>query len=149
MSDLLRCTCPEPVPKIAKPSACVKCGHLIDPAWTSSDQTVAEFFDAYERCLPEWPNISDSTRTFRIHAEQRERAGRRTFGMAYLNRENLPEAKEEVVDLALYVMLDYLREVRREATSHYETDVAMQLVHHAAESYRLLGVIAAKRHGAP
>ncbi|MBA2715187.1 MAG: hypothetical protein H0U55_16755 [Rubrobacteraceae bacterium] len=146
---ICQCPKPRPDPNPRRASSCVACGSHFDPAWESNDETVAEFFDRYERALPTWPHVPESVRTFRIHCEARERAGRKTFGMAYLDRDNLREGLEEASDLALYVFLDLLKERRAGNLPHYETDVAMQLVHHAAESYRLLHVMTAKRHGAP
>jgi hypothetical protein len=147
MKELRRCKCRVPEPKPARPQQCVRCGDLLDPTWTSNDSTLAAFLDRFERTFPAYPHTPSYWTDMRLHLEARERAGRRTFRESFHGRDNVKEAREEVCDLALYTFLDGLVQLR--AGEEQDVAVAMELMHHASESYRLLNVLRHKRHGAP
>lgn len=120
------CNCIVPRPRGATPNKpndderCVECGLYINPAWTSNDGTMAEFFDRLEESLfplgvlAATPN--DDLRAFhafRLQAEVREIAGRRRFQHRHLGRDNPREATEEAADFANYMLYSLLADRRR------------------------------------
>lgn len=148
MTDLRECECAVPEPNLSPhKKACIRCGFLIPTRWSSNDETLRDFLDGFERTFAAWPHIPEWWNTFRVHLEARERAGRKTFRQTFLGRNNIQEAREEVVDLGLYVFLDGLKQKR--GGGENDADVVMELMRHAAEAYRLLDVLQHKRHGAP
>lgn len=81
----------------------------MDPEWVSSDETFNEFFD---RLAESVPGASDFE-AFRAQCAARERAGRQTFGVQYLDRRNAIEALEEAADGANYLFFHALQKVKQ------------------------------------
>jgi hypothetical protein len=105
------------------------CAKGIDDAYISSDKNLSEFY----ALLADLPEV---TGTLLSQAAKRERAGRREYGLAYLNKDNPREAVEEIADLIIYCYLHWLRS-RRDG---YEVDMAalLEAVVHGAQAYNAL-----------
>lgn len=139
------CECSEPreTANPRKAGSCVKCGKHFDPEWTSSDQTMTEFFNRLSSCR----FLEESFPAFRQMCERRERAGRDTFGFSYLVRDNLEEAREELSDAAVYMALDILK-ARHDGTDEC-ADLALTVAYHASRAFDALGQLQHKRGGEP
>ena len=150
------CECELPVPRGATPNRpndderCVKCPGYINPAWTSNNETVAEFYDRLEASLFHPARLRNpdeavrAFRSFRAQAEVRELAGRTKFGHSHLTRDNAMEATEEAADLANYMMFDLLSTRRRGDTE--EIELALTAAQHAFEAWRYALALRARRH---
>lgn len=116
-------------------------------AWDTTDETVAAFFDRLAAgAFPGKPDPEYAT--FRQHCEYRERAGRTDFGDAYLHRDNLAEAREELADLGIYALLDSLQAIR-DGKGDEDFELVLTMAHHAYLAYKTSMRLAAKRRGAP
>lgn len=141
------CLCPEPlVSPNPRDSGCGKCGRRLDSTWTSNDRTMAEFFD---RLASRWPPGDEPPEfpIFRRHCLSRERAGRETFGLRFLSRNNPQEAREEAADLANYCAFDLLSSIRK--GEELEEDEALTAAWHVFQAYCSLLQLERKHHGSP
>lgn len=137
------CKCPIPNPRYKTPNRpndherCLRCGDWINPAWTSNDQTMAEFYDRLEEAIfplgalrAPTPNEELAAfREFRAQAEVREIVGRKKFGHRLHARDNPREASEEAADLANYMLFGLL--VERRAGDREEWALALTAAKHA------------------
>lgn len=143
----MSCRCSDPRERADPRSAgiCSKCGKVIGSGVLSSDETVKWFFDRLEAAS--FPGkVPDDFRAFRQGCETRERAGRSTFGLAYLCRPNLPEAQQEWADGANYIFFDALRN-RRATGQDEDLDVALSVAYHAYMADHFTRLLASKRRG--
>ena len=143
------CRRPNPYQHPEKADTCVQCSGWINPEWSPSNQTVAEFFDRlaeamFDAKLLHGPGPPEWWEDFRRHAEVRELAGRKAFGYRYCDRDNPRESQEEVADYAIYAMLAILRS-RREGNRE-EWELALTGAYHAAEAHRCAAALRAHRH---
>lgn len=156
--ELRRCRCSDPSfdpnPRSKSNEGldyCLKCSAHFDPEsdWLSNDGTMAEFFDRLEESMvslgilnalgpPEW--LAD----FRLAAEQREVAGRKTFRHKHLRRDNAREAMEEASDGANYCLYALLAARRTGDTEEWE--IALTAAKHFAEAFRYCQVLRNHRH---
>lgn len=141
------CPCPRPWPSAKDVETCRACGLWINPAWSSSDQSVKAFYDALERTVPSWPTVPQWLKDFRLHAEARERAGRPIFGQAALSRDNVADGHEEAADGANYAMYETLVAIR--SGNDVELDLALSAAKHFAEAYNDLTKLREKERGRP
>jgi hypothetical protein len=121
------------------------CGGYIDPEWTSNNQTTGRF---YNRLASAVPVPGEEYQVFRIDAEARELAGRERFGLSFLGRDNLPEAREEAADGANYFFFDHLQQVRREGVDD-DFDLVLIGAHHFYLAHKTARALRARRAGAP
>ena len=149
------CRCEEPRESAdpRREGLCEKCSLRLSPAWTSNDDTFAEFFDRLEATFPGYRSSPDweppeSFQMFRSQCQGREMAGRRTYGLRYLNRRNRKDAREEATDLALYMLFDSLREIRREGYDD-DIDLALTAAWYAYKAYATTLDLKHKREHAP
>jgi hypothetical protein len=142
------CHCPEPIQAtdLRRAGVCLKCCLPIDSEALSSDETIRAFFERFAATFPGSP--PESFQGFRRQCEERERAGRKDFGLAYLSRDNLAEACEEESDSAIYLFLDTLRH-RREAGSDDDLDLVLTTVWHSFKAHEGARRLADKRRGSP
>ncbi len=147
---LRECACkvPEPHTDPRKAHACVRCGFVLGPAWTSSNETVAAFFDSLARTFPSWPHVPPWFENFRLHCEAREFAGRKTFRQTFHARDNAAEGFEEAADGALYALFDSLK-TRRAEGDDPDLDLALTAAYHFGLAYKALEDRRHKRRGAP
>ena len=126
------CLCDFPKSKSWRPTECKGCGRSIDPAYVTNDTNLEEFFDY----LGSLPGVEAG---FVKQCKDRERAGRNTFGLAYLGsgRHNPSEAREEAADLAMYCYLHLLKCHRNNTNEDVVT--VMEAAAHAAAAWKLLG----------
>lgn len=105
------------------------CAKAIDESYISSDASLAEFF----ALLADFPDIPGRLLTI---AADREREGRKRYGLAYLDKDNPREATEEIADLIIYSYLHWLRAKR----DGYDVDMAalLEAVVHGAQAYNAL-----------
>lgn len=113
--------------------------------WAAEDQAFKEFFDHLQFSFP--GKVPDGFLAFRHHCEERERAGRTTFGDSYLERDNILESLEELGDFGIYMYLDHRKENRRGA----DDDIALVLqgCFFAYQAYDCARRLSAKRRGSP
>ena len=123
------CYCDRPRLNDRRPGYCRRCGQQIDDRWISSDETMAAFFDQ----LAGLPGI---TAAALLHGLNRERAGRKEFGFAYLGRDNPAEGQEEAADGLIYCALDWLND-RRAGTEDVDADL-IDAAHHFALAHAAL-----------
>ena len=118
-----------PRPRTYKGGTCMICAKAIDESYISSDANLAEFF-AY---LGDFPDVSPRLLTV---AADREREGRRRYGLSYLAKNNPREATEEIADLIIYCYLHWLRSKRE----GQDVDMAalLEAVVHGAQAYNAL-----------
>lgn len=138
------CEIPRPYPTPHKAHTCVRCLGEIKPEWKSTDKNLAAFFGRLEEAAPDttlWLN------EFRGHCEQREHAGRESFGYEYLRRDNPTEATEEACDGAIYMYLDGLRCLRE--GKEEDADVRLTAAFHFAKAHYYSRMLLAKRRGNP
>jgi len=117
------------------------------------DTKVREFFDALERAVgagapAESDNPLGGFRHFRILAEYRERHGRERFGQSFLQKENIAEGFEEAADLAIYPLLDSIKEYVRPSEDP-DVDLVLTAARHAFIAFEALRELAGKRRGSP
>lgn len=145
----MSCACEKPreLSDPRREGTCGVCGKVFDSAWLSNDETVNAFFDRLAAGLFPGPPTADFE-SFRGHCEAREFAGRDTFGLAYLSRDNCSEALEEAVDLALYMHLDVLKHLREDGDDE-DMALALTAAKHAFLAHKAVRELAAKRQGAP
>jgi hypothetical protein len=154
------CRCPKPATSVnpRRREVCGKCDHNLDPRWVSSDETMGEIFRRLAEAMPYGEamvrnpmggdEMTDDFMAFEAHCLGRERAGRDTFGFAYLDRENEVEALEEWADGANYLAMSYLRKVREEGDDD-DFDLVLTIMRHAFKAHQATRQLRAKRHGAP
>lgn len=144
-TNLRECSCPQPERKPQKPDVCVRCGFYLNPRWMSNDATIQSFYDGvangFSGGAPEWFD------TFRLHCEQREYAGRKTFRESYLARDNVREGTEEAADGANYAFFKSLQEKR--AGGDPQMDLALTAAQHFALAYKALAQMNDKDRGKP
>jgi hypothetical protein len=122
------CHCPVPDEHgPIRPNYC-RCGGYIDPRWTSTDETVAEFMEQLAQIpgVPPW---------FIAMCEKREVDGRPIFGHAFMDRQNCDEGIEEFLDACVYAHLHLLK-CRREGKRE-QIELALEISQHAAEGAAL------------
>lgn len=142
--SLRECACPVPEPKPQRPSVCVRCGFSLDTDWVCNDRTVDAFLDRLGETIP---GKGEAWQHFRLHLEAREAAGRDTFRQSFLGKDLLQEAREEAVDLALYLCLHSLKRLRSCDDQHM--DLVLTVAHHAYQAYAATFDLYHKEHGAP
>jgi hypothetical protein len=126
------CRCPEPAMNERRPDFCRRCGVRHNPRIVSSDRTMAEFFAR----LADLPGVNPAAM---LEARDRELAGRDTFGLKYLARDNVAEGCEEAADGLIYAALEWLKDRR---TGEEDMDPALlDAAHHFALAHAAL-----KRH---
>lgn len=123
------CRCEHPRLNNRRPDYCRCCGVRHLPASISSDETMGEFFAR----LADLPGI---TAPALIHAQQRERAGRKEFGLRYLGRNNAAEGCEEAGDGLVYSALEWLND-RRVGIEDIDPDL-LDAAHHFALAHAAL-----------
>lgn len=142
------CVCKVPIPH---PSpyrhTCVRCGYAIAERWESNDANLAAFFDRLEETFPSWPTVPEWWQRLRLQCEARELAGRRAFGLRYLDRDNIRETREEIADAVLYPYFHQLAEIRH--GEDVEIDVLLDVVQHLGKAFAGLDRLTAKHRGAP
>lgn len=123
------CDCEEPKLRAYKGGNCQRCAKLLFDDYLSNDDNLAEFFGL----VSDIPGVDTEILSV---AAQRERDGRDFYGLAYLSRNNIAEAIEEVADLIVYLYLHRLRG-RRDG---YEVDMAslLEAAMHGAYAYNAL-----------
>lgn len=129
------CRCQRPRVNDRRPGWCRVCGVQLDRRVLSSDENFAEFFDH----LLTSPDVHAN---FVNHCRAREVAGRDTFGLAYLSRENELEATEEVADYGIYLYLAMLRRKREGREVNWAK--ALEATRHAAIAHQLALELAAE-----
>src|SRR5262245_41008713 len=138
-----RCEAPTTSPDPRKEGDCCKCGRAFESRWLSTDETVGSFFSELENCLPrDYPTFS----FLRKLCEDRESAGRDTFGLAYLERDNLAAAAEELGDFIIYLHLEALQHLRATGGTE-DSDLTRTAAWKAVEAYEAICELAAKRKG--
>lgn len=146
----MACSCITPAesPNPRHKGECCKCGRVLDRAIT--DGKVRSFFDALEDAARDGAEDFDQAGFgyFRALCEHRERDGRERFGQSFLSKECIGEAFEEAADLAIYPLLDSIKEHVRPSD---DPDLALVLsaAHHAYISFEMLRSLAGKRKGSP
>jgi hypothetical protein len=148
------CICEKPV-DVMDPRLkgwCRRCMGKIESLTT--DENVGRFFDRLAEALYRYDREPGKTtylkttagwETFRQHCEARERAGRDTFGNRFMSRPNLQDAREEAADLALYMLLDSLREEIENGTDA-DIDMALTAALYAFRAYDATLQLAEKRN---
>lgn len=149
MSD---CACPRPVRSLdPRSSGCASCGGSFGSDWNQTDENFAAFWDRIEASYAGWQHPlyepPDEQQTLRLQTQHREQAGRGEFGYAYLDRDNIREAREEIADALLYVYLDVLK-CRREGQDP-EWDVVLEIADDLLSAYGKLAQLRHKHRGAP
>lgn len=152
MTDYCRCPQPSTSSDPRKPAThCGKCGHPKDPAWDQTDEQFNAFWDRIESSYAGWQfplyEPPDEQQTLRLQTTHRELAGRKHFGYAYLCRDNLREAREELADALLYVYLDTLKNVRE--GDDPEWDVVLEIADDLLSAYGKLNQLRHKHRGVP
>lgn len=118
----------------------------------SDDPQIAEFFDRLEAAL--FPRIAREElpadwRSFRQQCEERELAGRDTFGHAYLRRDNAAAGLEEAADGANYGYFDIRRTEAQAGDVESVTQLALMAAQKFYEGYSLLRQIRSKAPAPP
>ena len=130
---------------------CAQCGYVFGPEWNQSDENFAAFWERIEEAYPGWVNPlyepPDTQQTLRLQTMHREKAGRRHFGYAYLSRDNIVEAREEVADCLMYLYLDTLRAIRDGEDP--EWDVVLEIANDLLSAYEKFDELRHKHRGAP
>lgn len=139
---LCKCESPYPYPAPHRAHACASCGSLIPDEWRSNDATVKEFYDRLDEAIPFDPAIQP----LREQAEARELAGRETFGLRHLSRNNAVEATEEFADGAMYVVYEILNQRRRGEDEEWA--LALTAAYHAAKAHEAVRAMRTHRHQA-
>lgn len=144
------CTCENPVivsdPRLKD---CRRCLGKVESL--TNDENVAAFFTRLAETLFKHNPLtgelmtSEAWDTFTEHCQQRERAGRDTFGNRFMERDNLEDAREEAADLALYLLLDSLREVLNGGVDR-DIDLALTGALYAFRAYETTLQLHGKRH---
>lgn len=142
---MTECACRQPrvSPNSRRNGTCVRCSGRLDPSWVSSDETLAAFLDHLASTIPGWPEAAGSFDAFRRQVQARERAGRETFGFAYLSRDNPAEGLEEAADLAIYAYLDTLKALREGEDD--ELALALTAARKAWEAHEALNALLSRR----
>lgn len=115
------------------------------------DHTFASFFDRFEESHMGWQRPDYETpahlQSLRLQCQQREVAGRKSFGNAYLQRDNIAEAREEISDCVNYLHFEALKNELRGRDP--EWDLVLEAAECMAEAYRHLAHLDARYRGAP
>jgi len=138
------CSCQSPSPKPQRPDTCVRCGYKVQADALCDDKTVGAFFNRLSDAFPDDP---EWLKDFRLGCESRELAGRKKFGWAYLDRNNLREAEEEFFDGPNYAMMEVLKN-RRDGMDD-QLDMALIVAWHASHAYAALRGMRLKERGRP
>ena len=152
-ATLTYCPCDEPVRSTdpRREGSCSKCGYRFDPAWDQTDAGFRAFWDRIESSFPGWQNPfyepPDTQQTLRLQTMHRERSGRKQFGYAYLSRDNLKEAREEIADCLMYLYLDTLR-CERDGMDP-EWDVTLSIADDLLSAYEKFDKLRHKHRGTP
>ena len=147
------CACPTPIESInpRKKGKCVRCCSSLDPEWDQTDENFRAFWDRVEASYPGWQaplyEPPDHQQTLRLQTMHREAAGRGNFGHAYLSRDNLREAREEIADCLMYLYLDTLR-CKRDGMDP-EWDVTLEIAEDLLSAYEKFDKLRHKHRGAP
>jgi hypothetical protein len=123
------CRCDRPRLNDRRPDHCRRCGMRHAPNIQSTDETFAEFFGM----LADLPGFS--TQSIR-QAQEREQAGRFSFGMEYIGRDNCGEGLEEAADGMNYAFFDWLND-RRKGIEDIDPDL-LDAVHHFSLAHAAL-----------
>lgn len=99
------CSCPVPTFHPVHADTCGRCRKILDPRIVDSDENLAVFTDRL-KAIPGFPVAALE------HAHAREVAGRKQFGLEYLNRNNPVEGCEEAADGINYSFYHWLRQRR-------------------------------------
>lgn len=134
------------------PDFCGHCGKRFpNPEWDQSDENFIQFWERIEASYPGWQHPlyepPDEQQTLRLQTTHRELAGREHFGYAYLGRDNIAEAREEIADCLMYLYLDTLK-CRREDTDP-EWDVVLEIADDLLSAYGKLNQLRHKHRGVP
>jgi hypothetical protein len=128
-----RCTCREPrtIPNRKRPT-CRYCAKLIDERWISSDDNTKKF-------LKEMANLPGIEQGFLDSFRTRESQARERKLNSFLTKDNVAEAQEQAIDLAIYCHLHILKSIKRgdEDSKVAAYDAAM----HAALAFQSLARI--------
>ena len=148
------CTCPQPSTSSdprKDPTFCAKCSHPKHPDWDQTDEAFTAFWERIESTRAGWQyplyEPPDEEQTLRLQTMHRELAGRKHFGYAYLQRDNIREAREELADALLYVYLDTLKN-KREGDDP-EWDVVLEIADDLLSAYGKLNQLKHKHRGVP
>ena len=147
------CECPLPIRSTdpRREGKCARCGGIFNRIWDQTDENFRAFWGRIESSYPGWQfplyEPPDEQQTLRLQTQHRERAGRGQFGYAYLNRDNVREAREELADALMYLYLDTLRSAR--AGEEAEWDVVLSIADDLISAYGKLHQLRAKHRGAP
>jgi hypothetical protein len=123
------CQCPVPKVHTVHANKCERCGRFLDPRIIDTDENLAEFRQQLE-AIPDFPKEALD------HAYRREVAGRKEFGLEYLNRNNPVEGMEEAADGCNYSFYHWLRR-RREGVEEIDPNL-LEAARHFALAYRAL-----------
>lgn len=151
----MSCACEKPrEPVDPRHKGSCMCGKRIDPAALSTDENVRAFFDRltegifpYDKLAKTW-KPDRAFEEFRCLCEARERAGRDTFGLAYLARKNLWDAAEEEADAVVYRHLRLLQRFHEEGDQE-GMDLILEASRKSFEAFRLDREAEARLKGAP
>ena len=152
MTDYCHCPTPSTSSDPRKPAThCGKCGHPKHPGWDQNDSNFAAFWDRIEETRAGWQyplyEPPDEEQTLRLQTTHRELAGRKHFGYAYLQRDNIREAREEICDALLYLYLESLKDAR-EGTDP-EWDVVLEIADDLINAYTKFAQLRQKHRGMP
>ena len=146
------CKCPKPEPAVdpRHEGTCVKCGHSMAP-FDQTDANFAAFWERIESSYAGWQfplyEPPDEQQTLRLQTTHRELAGREHFGYAYLARDNIREAREEICDALLYLYLESLKDARDGIDS--EWDVVLEIADNLINAYAKFSQLRQKHRGMP
>lgn len=140
----MSCACQEPIDTADPRRAgdCARCGKHIDQI------DLTAFYDRLALTFPSWPKTPLPFDAFRSECEERFEAGKTQFGSGYLRRDNLQEAKEELVDFVNYLAFDLFQN-SRQSDEGEDLDLTLEAAHLAYQAHALARRIAGKRAGSP
>lgn len=123
------CACEHPRENDRRPGYCRRCGVRFNPKWLSSDENLTAF-------LTRVAQLPEITPAAILHAQRRERAGRKAFGLSYIGRDNDAEGQEEAADGLIYAALSWLNDCRN-GTEEIDPDL-LDAAHHFAMAHAAL-----------
>lgn len=145
------CQCPIPHPGYVteyrpRGNEYCSCGGYIHPRWTSNDETMGEVYDRLV-AVNQQPDPTDpeGRRTvvpeifqqFLLEALAREHAGRKTFGLRFLGRDNIKDGWQEATDGANYAAFEIIKRANRQGDDSGIT-VLLRAMQKFYEAYELL-----------
>lgn len=157
------CECPAPhdSPDPRKHRVCGRCDKLKEGPGVSTEETFNQFHDWLEEgFFRQWsatekannPKGEEVERQFyralRELARRREDAGKETFGLAYLGRDNIAEVYEEIADVFNYCYEEDLKTFRRFG-DHREIDTLMEGLRLIYLGTEMIGGYKRKIRGSP